>query len=85
MVIPAYNEEAVLAETLRSVARHLTTGGGAGPRSRRMRRSRESDAASAIRPRVADDPLPSRTLQLVARKLMIFRPLGPGAETRCDW
>ncbi|HWP65709.1 MAG TPA: dolichyl-phosphate beta-glucosyltransferase [Candidatus Limnocylindria bacterium] len=27
MVIPAYNEEAVLGETLRSVARHLTAGG----------------------------------------------------------
>ncbi len=35
--------------------------------------------------RVADDPLLSRPLPLPVRKLMIFRPLGAGAEARCDW
>jgi hypothetical protein len=35
--------------------------------------------------RVADDPVLSRPLPLAVRKLMIFRPLGPGVEARCDW
>ena len=35
--------------------------------------------------RVADDPVLSRPLPLPVRKLMIFRPLGPGAEALCDW
>jgi hypothetical protein len=35
--------------------------------------------------RVADDPRLAHPLPLPVRKLMIFRPLGPGAEARCDW
>jgi hypothetical protein len=35
--------------------------------------------------RAADDPALSEPLPLLVRKLMIFRPLGPGAEARCDW
>lgn len=35
--------------------------------------------------RAADDPLLTEPLPLPVRKLMIFRPLGPGAEALCDW
>lgn len=45
----------------------------------------ERDGERHVTAHVRDDPELSAPLSFPQRKLMIFRPLGDGAERRCDW